>query len=311
MMKRLLHAACAGLFIVSSAGVSATSDDGIETLNGFDGVWASTDHQNEGLIVRELVEGIFFYWATFDQDGSPLWLYGFAEGTASSEPSTLTWHRFDQQGSDHAPEMSLWGSAAITPQQCDSLQMVYHTADGTDSGVLRFNRLGNELNSICQTDVNGKIAGLRLFDCPPGTPNEGVDWDSVCEEKNIGPALREPGSSVSIHAINPAIGDPVNLLSGKLVVEKQSRFVSRISALAQCSPNVDPELFDELVEVTGISEGQSLEVGRAYDISVRLGVPETVFEAAQTQCYPSFNIQVDDLGTIMESEPGVIVTFRH
>lgn len=153
-----------------------TSDEDQKFSNGLDGMWHNPSIENQGLLIKQLREGTVFYWATFDDDGSPLWLFGMDQSGSTDGTVLLDVFRYD--GSylnvpDITPSQSLWGTIEVSNTSCDELNLAFESEAG-DSGEIALFRLGNQSGLRCLSEPDPELSGVRFYSCPPIRPTRAL-----------------------------------------------------------------------------------------------------------------------------------------
>ncbi len=281
---------------------------------GFDGIWNDEDLINQGLLVREFSSGgsrgdggYFVYLATFDEDQSPLWLYGFSDDR-SAQTLSVDLFRFD--GGAFAapgvqPSTSQWGSATMALTECDALSVELVPVGGI-AETLSLQRIARNVSARCRSSLDPELAGVQLYTCPLNPDGTVADFDpATCEPRPTGLAPRPNTENL---ATGPWLvtGGPSDLWqdvslmqANKLVVAGQDRIVSSIHADSLCRLYLDPSKVG-VVDVTGLSQGMLLRAGESYDVGVTLLAPPPSDLIEVVHCSPVVDIQLQGLGPIFQ-----------
>lgn len=196
--SRLALIAAAALFAMTAGTAQA-----VEVTGSFTGWWNQPDQQNHGVLVSvtELPSGerfAVFYWANFDDQGKPAWLYG--EGQILGDTVQADLYQFEgvtfMQSND--PNLNAGkkiGSMQVQFNDCNQGDVSYNAPEvivGTGGAPQQFKieRLTNQPGVICtggisdNTRPNALPEVFRVFLVPPtGAPVPGATGKADFESR--------------------------------------------------------------------------------------------------------------------------------
>jgi len=137
-------------------------------LNGYLGAnWYDRNNSGEGMFVRinenestPAILSLEIAWYTFDNTGTPYWLYGgadFNRGARSVTAPVGYWSGGSFAGTGTGTSVAaLWGSITMTFQSCNNMRFTFASVGGLPAGVpngsgtRNFTRLGNQNGLPCE-----------------------------------------------------------------------------------------------------------------------------------------------------------------
>jgi hypothetical protein len=168
------------LLISFIALISTNANAEREKFNGFTGAWWNPERDGEGLLIHELKgEILFAAWFTYSESGSGNQMYLTAAQPISGEELELNF--FQTHGASFGDNFvssdvitSQWGTATLRLTSCDTIEIGYHSIQGSE-GQINLTRALPLTADLCDQFTGSKNGTFDTIFTFQSTPAQCVD----------------------------------------------------------------------------------------------------------------------------------------